>query len=470
MGLLLRAMIWITVVIGPVLLLALIQLIFLPYHDAWVTWWHRGLLLVDVALLWLFWPFIMLSPGRTKWATSGRIGGLALAIAIVALAVLTGFPGEPQSRSSALSFLPFAANIPKVLSLQGQQFADSLKLNNRDLHGALLTGSTLRNADLTDSDLSGAVLVRATLRSSNLTGTDLRGADLWGAQLQNAALDGAKLQNSILEEAHLEGASLAGAHFEVADLRHAHFAGSKALQEDDQPHFEGADLANADFRGADILSGQFQGANLQETDFRGARLDNASFWGSTFSETQLDAAHLKPVTLWHTTPVNVSTCFLQSASAYVHYEPAVFRGMGRAPYVLVVQQVRDKYLEDLMTTASSELDDAGRKKLRDRLGGLLSTASEWTQKELEDSKSTWQSKNQEKCEGTLPGKYVEIACSSTANVYVSRGLIHNGALDDLQPKELAEVTKALLDSEQCPAASKLTESDKEALNKLAQSQ
>ena len=82
---------------------------------------------------------------------------------------------------------------------------------------------------------------------------------------------------------------------------------------------------------------------------------------------------------------------------------------------------------------------------------------------------TWRSKNKENCKGTLPAKYVEIACSVTANAYVSRGLIYNGALDDLPLTELAEVTKALLDVAQCPAASKLTDRDKEELNKLASS-
>jgi uncharacterized protein YjbI with pentapeptide repeats len=315
---------------------------------------------------------------------------------------------------------------PNVLVLPNQQFEDELRLDDRDLRGA--------------------VLKRSRLLKANLTAADLRGADLWGATLQDAVLDGAKLQNADIREAHLEGTSLAGTHFEIADLRHAHFAGSKALQKDDQPHFEGADLAHADFRGADIVSGQFQTANLQDTDFRGARLDRASFWGANFAGTQLDAAHLMPVTLWHTTPVSISTCFLQSAQTYVYYDPVVFRPMGdAAPFFLVRQEARDKHLRDLIAAASSELDDAAAlKKLNDRLGGLLSTVSKWTQEDLADSKSAWRSKNQEVCEGTLPGKYIEIACSATANVYVSRGLIYNGALDDLQPNELAEVAKALL--------------------------
>jgi uncharacterized protein YjbI with pentapeptide repeats len=298
---------WITVVAFPVFLFVFIQMRFLPYHNEAVTWIHRGALVADLALLWVFWLVSMRSGMGAAQTLLSAVFVLLTVAALIFSIVIATFPGEPTdenifARGTPIYrwvFLgsdlrgPVDALSPNVLVLPNQQFDDKLPLGDRDLRGAVLTRSRLRNA--------------------NLTAADLRGADLWGATLQDALLDGAKLQNADVREAHLEGASLAGAHFEVADLRHAHFAGSKALQKDDQPHFEGADLANADFRAAYLLSGQFQAANLEETDFRGARLDNASFWGASFEGTQLDAAHLMPVTLWHTTPVNISTCFVQSA-------------------------------------------------------------------------------------------------------------------------------------------------------------
>ncbi len=56
LGLILKLIAWFSLVIGPVLLLLLIQVQFLPYHLEWVTWVQRFAVLADVILLWLLWP------------------------------------------------------------------------------------------------------------------------------------------------------------------------------------------------------------------------------------------------------------------------------------------------------------------------------------------------------------------------------------------------------------------------------
>jgi hypothetical protein len=58
-------------VIGPVLLLLLIQVQFLPYHLEWVTWVQRIAIVVDVIFLWLLWPDKEKSP-EVRW-TSRRV-------------------------------------------------------------------------------------------------------------------------------------------------------------------------------------------------------------------------------------------------------------------------------------------------------------------------------------------------------------------------------------------------------------
>jgi hypothetical protein len=58
MGLLLWLIALISLVIGPVALLIFFQLQFLPYHDAWITWWQRIAVVVDLVLLWTLWPRI----------------------------------------------------------------------------------------------------------------------------------------------------------------------------------------------------------------------------------------------------------------------------------------------------------------------------------------------------------------------------------------------------------------------------
>ena len=57
-GWLLRAIAWITLAIGPVLLLLMIQIQFLPFHSGFITWTQRFVLAADLALLAWLWPRI----------------------------------------------------------------------------------------------------------------------------------------------------------------------------------------------------------------------------------------------------------------------------------------------------------------------------------------------------------------------------------------------------------------------------
>src|SRR5439155_1103387 len=60
---LLGLMVLTTVLLLPLVLLLWAQVRFLPYHDTAITWNHRAAVLVDLMLLWLFWP-LMLPPGQ----------------------------------------------------------------------------------------------------------------------------------------------------------------------------------------------------------------------------------------------------------------------------------------------------------------------------------------------------------------------------------------------------------------------
>src|SRR5262249_18387978 len=59
MGFMLRLIAHISLVAGPVAVLVLFQFQFLPYHDEAITWWHRVLIVVDLALLWMLWPSVV---------------------------------------------------------------------------------------------------------------------------------------------------------------------------------------------------------------------------------------------------------------------------------------------------------------------------------------------------------------------------------------------------------------------------
>jgi hypothetical protein len=98
-GFLLRLIINISLVAGPIALLVLFQLQFLPYHSVWITSWQRLAVAIDLILLWILWPRI--TRGETAWLGWSdfkrvKIRALLLVSTLPALLVFTiaTFPGE----------------------------------------------------------------------------------------------------------------------------------------------------------------------------------------------------------------------------------------------------------------------------------------------------------------------------------------------------------------------------------------
>ena len=58
---------WVTLIILPISLLIWAQVRFLPYHDLPVTWSQRATVILDLALVWAFWPMIVAPSGT--WST-----------------------------------------------------------------------------------------------------------------------------------------------------------------------------------------------------------------------------------------------------------------------------------------------------------------------------------------------------------------------------------------------------------------
>ena len=91
-------MAWLAIVVVPVLVLLLGQASFVPYHDPLTTWWHRVLLLLDLAFLWWLWPVLAdLAPLHSgAGAAHGRpvgLGAITALAGVAGLLVLT-IPGE----------------------------------------------------------------------------------------------------------------------------------------------------------------------------------------------------------------------------------------------------------------------------------------------------------------------------------------------------------------------------------------
>jgi hypothetical protein len=58
-NLLMSLSIWVTVVVGPIFLLLLTQVQYLPMHEVATTWWHRFCLALALGMLWALWPRIL---------------------------------------------------------------------------------------------------------------------------------------------------------------------------------------------------------------------------------------------------------------------------------------------------------------------------------------------------------------------------------------------------------------------------
>jgi hypothetical protein len=94
---------WITLGFAPLLLLLLLQIQFLPFHNSFITWTHRAALLADLVLLWWLWRKVLSGRwGYTRrprglWAWSGV--GLALSLGTILFSWgAATFPGEWQER------------------------------------------------------------------------------------------------------------------------------------------------------------------------------------------------------------------------------------------------------------------------------------------------------------------------------------------------------------------------------------
>jgi hypothetical protein len=205
----LRTVVWLTTFALPAALLAWTQARFLPYHSDW-TWWHRALLVCDVAISWLFWPMIADRSARSQrwagWHLLARPTLLWNALATLALLAFCAFvavrPGEWLEHVGwRLNLLGLADGLfYRNLHLPGRTLVPDIP--HTHLTGAGVTRSDEENfgkgVDLHDRDLRDADFSNARLLGANLEGADLHGANLHHAYLQDANLTGAQLQGAIL--------------------------------------------------------------------------------------------------------------------------------------------------------------------------------------------------------------------------------------------------------------------------------
>ena len=331
-GFLLRLVIRISLVAGPIALLVLFQLQFLPYHSEWITNWQRIAVVIDLTLLWILWPRV--GRGEVAWLQRSdfervmvQVWLLVSLLPVLLVFTIATFPGEwleenllsmplvPTTWAAVLSSneeaLPSWATLHELL-VAGQvnyitarpqslwsnvlvlpnfeigdraKFdaegkiaisSDALPLRGRSLEGAVLVYAHLRRADFTGAQLANANLFKADLREAKF-GCDVIGVFNWvmptGKNRICAVLQGARLEGTQLQGARLDGAQLQGARLDGAQL-------------------QGASLAGAQMQGASLLQAQLQGISLDSAQLQGARLDFAQLQGASLSFSQLQGTGL----------------------------------------------------------------------------------------------------------------------------------------------------------------------------------
>ena len=350
-GLLLRAIVWITLAIAPILLVSAFQFSFLAYHSHIATWTHRLLILVELAAFFLIWPLALDARKDFRWpnlAAAFRrlalsplqlIGSqerrrddllwlrqrtgplLAFLLFLVISLSIASFPGEPHvnlftgqlftrqySQCSRWIHRQFDfANIQidlrfDRLNLPYVDVVDEDKLkkitqarsdkNSRPWEDGRTRDFQMRNFDC--NDLSSADLRRVDLKRAHLVGTKLSGAMSEGASLQNAQLQSANLYGAVLKEANLSEADL-----QDADLSFAWLEGAELVltQLQNVRSFDMAVLKKANMNGAilrhQVLDGKdFVGVDLSNADLRDAHLSNADLRGVSLRKAKLQGADL----------------------------------------------------------------------------------------------------------------------------------------------------------------------------------
>jgi uncharacterized protein YjbI with pentapeptide repeats len=348
-GFLLKLIATISLVAGPIALLVLFQLQFLPYHSAWITWWQRIAVVLDLVLLWLLWrPIIRGETTLLTWDDLARVrvaGWLLVSLLpVLFVFAIATFPGEwlEENIPSGVRLVPttlkawqlpsvgatqkarsgwatlhellvagevdFAAQKPKSLwsnrlVLPGFDAIDHAKfdteakigvasqtvsLRSRHLEGAVLIGAVLRKVDFAGAHLARADLTTADLRDANFACAGSAETASRSLEVMIGDIVCTQLQGAELQGAQLQGADLRGAQLQGVDLRYAQLQGVDLSD----ARLQGVDLSDARLQGVDLSRAQLQGANLGDADLRGVDLAIAGLQGANLGGAQLQGARL----------------------------------------------------------------------------------------------------------------------------------------------------------------------------------
>lgn len=173
--------------------------------------------------------------------------------------------------------------------------AQNLRCDRRNLQDCDITGAILEGTTFVGTNLQ-----RAALYCTDLTRCDFRGARLDRADLRGSIFVGAKLEGAVLDEADLRPATLCAAD-DVLGLRWRAGSGFSAgglsptnpdMVEAFAVNFSNCSMRGVRMRNANLKSAIFTNANLDGADLYGARLDGASFHGAILTNIDIEDLRL----------------------------------------------------------------------------------------------------------------------------------------------------------------------------------
>jgi len=404
---------WLSLVIVPVLLLLAFQIAFLPYHDAFITWAHRLVLLVELVVIVLLGAYLGASvlrfsavienalrrrPVRLLFALFVAIAASVFSVFVAtipgermerwaqAFSLYQGAPGTPSSPwFTAILFegrvnpitgratSPFLRNLVvpdadfATNRANGVEANRLLNLRGRDLRFATLDRSNLKGADLTGADLRQASLQGANLEDAMLTSADLRGALFWREGEQDVDFVAADLSGASLRRARLDSANLHGVRARGTDFSGARLIGATFLN---------ADLQGADFQAANLIAASFVGANLDASRLKNTKLDAARFErarlvGADLSNSALFAVQFKGA--------NLTGADMRGGPVWATDMPKASEGLDMSYRVAMAPN--DRHLAWLKAQIDTAWTPDGGIKLRASIGNLRDKAAQDAWKE-----------------------------------------------------------------------------------------
>lgn len=339
-----RLTVWVSLVLGPIVLLLAFQIRFLPYHDVATTWWHRIAVILDLLILWALLPTIMgfgdklrrhcdpppangNGAGRSWWrrwiGAGSRIGRRTMrsmprvwlavfSVVVVCFSVLVAtIPGETMERLILRpSWMEEVDDADQVQStcgldclLKPATWRQKLAAVEPEQWRTLGTRSASWRPtailfdgayDIATGRLDSPFSRRLVAPSSSALKQLQSKPSSRGRNLEYALFDRADLSNANLVAAQLKRASLYQTLLKNATLE-CRIPGQGSTR--GCADLEGANLTQAELEGANIKEAILRNANLDGAHLSAATLDGADLRGAMLINAQLRGASLRGASL-----------------------------------------------------------------------------------------------------------------------------------------------------------------------------